>query len=79
MTINVNAALFNRNETPLQTSLTINKPADTRSIEQRRDTDRENLERADERRLQENRAANEVRPQLAKEGHVIGTTINTTA
>lgn len=79
MTISVNSVTSNTSDTPLQTSLTINKPADTRRAEERRDTDKENLERAEERRVQENRAAYDVRQARSHDGNVIGTTINTTA
>lgn len=79
MTINVNAITSNSNETPLQTSLSINKPSDTRKLEERQDTDAENLKRAEERRIQEARASLEARQPRAHEGNVIGTTINTTA
>jgi hypothetical protein len=79
MTMNVNAVTSNTNDTPVQSSVTINKPADTRRLEERREVDKENLERAEERRVQENRAAFEPRPSLGQAGNVIGTTINTIA
>ncbi len=77
MTMNVNTVTSNTNETPIQTSVTINKPADTRKAEERRQTQTENLERAEERRVQEKRAAYDVRQPRAHEGNVIGTTVNT--
>lgn len=79
MAMNVNAVTSDTTVTPTQSSTTINQPADTRRTEERRDTDAENLRRAEERRVQESRAAYDVRQPRGLEGNVIGTTINTIA
>lgn len=79
MTMNINAVTSNTTTTPTQASVTINQPADTRKIAERKDVDKENLERAEERRVSENRAAYDVRQARDQNGNVIGTTINTTA
>lgn len=79
MTVNINAVTSNTTATPMQTSATINQPADTRRLQERREVERENLERAEERRVSEQRAAQDTRQPRALEGNVIGTTINTTA
>lgn len=82
MSINVNALTPNSVDTPVRNSSTIDRPADTRRADEARNTDKENLTRADERRLQEAQASKEERaplPARAREGNAIGLNINTTA
>lgn len=80
MAINVDSITPNSADTPVRNSSTIDRPADTRRADEARNTDKENLTRADERRLQENQASKEDRaPSRSQEGNMIGLNINTTA
>lgn len=80
MAINVDALTPNSAETPVRSSSTINQASDSRRTDEARNTDKENVTRADERRLQESQAAKEERPVVrSREGNVIGTNINTIA
>lgn len=66
-------------QTPVHTSVTIDRPADRRRPEATQDTDKENLRRAEERRVAETRSQVEARPTRSAEGKWIGTTISTVA
>lgn len=80
MAINVDSVTPNILDNPVRNSATIDRPADTRTKVESKDTDKENLERADERRLQETQQAKEERsPTRSQDGNVIGTIINTVA
>lgn len=81
MSINVDSLTPNSVDTPVRNSSTIDRPADTRRADEAKNTDKENLTRADERRLQEAQASKEERavPARSREGNAIGLNINTTA
>lgn len=80
MAINVDALTPHSSDTPVRTSSTIDRPSDTRRADEARNTDKDNVTRADERRLQENQASKEARtPTRSQEGNLMGLNINTSA
>lgn len=77
--MSINPIAASSTNTPVQTSVTIERPADNRRTEETRDTDKENLERAEERRVSEARANPNTAPTRTAEGRWVGTTISTVA